>query len=594
MSEGNMGKISKRLCFLVCRHFIDDVKAVLEAGNFADVRTAALPASCGKIPLSREEILQAAAQAGTGGEDFSLVHVFCGCCTPVSEPAQPLSPPIPAHFQFHKLGQCFYLLAPPGLIDGLIKSGAYLISPGWLVHWREHLEEWGLGRNQVLAREFFRDHISRLVLLDTGIDSRSAAHIKEFAGFVDCPFEIVPIGLEFLRLFLEKFILEWRLEKLKAWEPPGHTASDYAMAMDLLTTLTQSVNEGEVIRNMLQLFIMLYASGELVYVPVTEGTPGKPVFSSPPGSEAELGLFVEDARALEEEYRLTGSGKGFWIRIACESETCGVLKIDKVMFPEYLDHYLNLALTIGRVCGLAIANARKYQQIMAQKNQLADTLRALEKKEAQLSASLHEKETLLQEIHHRVKNNMMVISSLLNIQASSLEDPRLTEILRQTRFRIRTMAMVHECVYQSKDLTVVDFNLYAREIANSLLMTSDLQVGKIQLNLDIGDVSLEVKQAIPCGLIINELLTNAIKHAFPPGLEKKGNIHVSVQASPFGNVKIMIRDNGRGLPGEIDVFTPTTMGLRLVQMMVKQLKAELKVYREEGTAFKLTFPLKLK
>ena len=211
--------------------------------------------------------------------------------------------------------------------------------------------------------------------------------------------------------------------------------------------------------------------------------------------------------------------------------------------------------------------------------------------EEQLKASLKEKEILLQEIHHRVKNNMMVISSLLNIQASVLEDPKMIDILREARDRIRTMAIVHERVYQSQNMASVDFNNYVTAIANNLLRVSNIKAGKIQLDFDIRDISIEIQRAIPCGLIINELLTNAIKYAFLNEVDQKGRITVVMYLTDSKQVHLMVRDNGCGIPEGIDVSTTKSMGLRLVHMMVKQLKGKLEINRKKGTEFKITFPL---
>jgi two-component sensor histidine kinase len=434
----------------------------------------------------------------------------------------------------------------------------------------------------------------------------------------------VPIGLDYPRCLLKTIIQEWRWEKEKAESFQPKSTADYAMALDVITHLSQMFTEPEVIRNILQLFNILFAPGELAYIPITQGITGEVVsdFSTLTGNDRKR--LSEQAADLRDEYRWSESGKGFWVRVNCQQETCGILKVDRLAFPEYKEQYLNLTLTITRVCGLAIANARKYQQLLGQKKELEHTLEVLEEKETQLRTSLEEKDALLHEIHHRVKNNLMVIYGLLSIQGAALDNPGLSDILEQTRRRIRTMAMVHEYVYRSPDLNRVDFNVYAREIADSIWMSSNVQGVKTRLEMDTGNLSLSINQAIPCGLILSELISNAIKHAFIeeagpstpkhiekgkeekgkgkeeyealPGLNKKDReerkITVLMKVTGDDTVELAVKDNGCGIPPGIDPASAASMGLRLVDMMARQLKGSTRVSRINGTEFKITFPFK--
>jgi PAS domain S-box-containing protein len=207
--------------------------------------------------------------------------------------------------------------------------------------------------------------------------------------------------------------------------------------------------------------------------------------------------------------------------------------------------------------------------------------------EEHLKVSLGEKEVLLKEIHHRVKNNMQVISSLVSLQAEGSEDEAVRGLLRDVTDRVRSMALVHEKLYQSADLARVDFAEYARSLLNYLWRAHDASGSGIRLALDLEPVSLAVDVAVPCGLILNELAGNALKHAFQGRSE--GQVIVSLRRSEAGQVRLGVRDNGAGLPPGMEWRQTRSLGLRLVQMLTGQLGCEVQVQAGEGTAFEIVF-----
>jgi PAS domain S-box-containing protein len=222
--------------------------------------------------------------------------------------------------------------------------------------------------------------------------------------------------------------------------------------------------------------------------------------------------------------------------------------------------------------------------------------------EEQIKASLREKEVMLQEIHHRVKNNLQVISSLLDMQADTIDDPRLLQAFQDSQQRVRSMALVHEKLYQSADLAHIDFADYVQEMVDYLFMLYSYRARHIIPRLEVDEGFLEIDQAIPCGLIINELVSNALKHAFPPpltsppvgGIEGKQpfptpEIRVAFAAQD-GECVLVVGDNGVGLPPELDIETSSSLGLQLVNILVRQLQGSLEIDRHKGATFKLTFP----
>jgi len=202
---------------------------------------------------------------------------------------------------------------------------------------------------------------------------------------------------------------------------------------------------------------------------------------------------------------------------------------------------------------------------------------------------LNEKEVLLKEIHHRVKNNLQVISSLVGLQADGSNDETVREVLKDVTHRVRSMALVHEKLYQSTDLSRIDFAEYVRSLLGYLWSAHGSAAAAIRLTLDLESLSLPVDTAVPCGLILNELAGNALKHAFQG--RSDGEVTVTLKGCADGRVSLGVCDNGVGLPAGLDWRQSSSLGLRLVQLLTGQLGAGVEVLSGEGTRFKINFSL---
>jgi two-component sensor histidine kinase len=207
--------------------------------------------------------------------------------------------------------------------------------------------------------------------------------------------------------------------------------------------------------------------------------------------------------------------------------------------------------------------------------------------EMAMRGSLREKEVLLKEIHHRVKNNLQVISSLLSLQARYLPDPAARQIFRASQHRVQSIALVHEKLYQSADLSHVDFSDYTVALLDNLFETFDAGPRGISKVVDIGAIRLSVDIAIPCGLIVNELVTNALKHAFPGGRE--GTVRVILREGADGALDLTVGDDGVGLPEGVDPRKTSSLGLDLVFTFADQLDAEVEVGRQNGSFYRFRF-----
>jgi two-component sensor histidine kinase len=212
----------------------------------------------------------------------------------------------------------------------------------------------------------------------------------------------------------------------------------------------------------------------------------------------------------------------------------------------------------------------------------------LKNAEGKIKDSLKEKEMLLREIHHRVKNNMQVILSLLSIQSKHVMSPDDAVLFRESQDRIRAMALVHEELYASKDLSHVDLREYVSNLTRYLFRSCNVDANRIFLATDVRDVDMGINTAIPCGLVINELVSNALKHAFPEG--RKGEIRVSLTRPPGGDYELSVGDNGVGIPENLDFMSATTMGLQLVRGLVEQqLGGKIVLDGTSGTEFRISF-----
>jgi len=182
---------------------------------------------------------------------------------------------------------------------------------------------------------------------------------------------------------------------------------------------------------------------------------------------------------------------------------------------------------------------------------------------------------------------MQVVSSLLNLQSRYIKDPRDAEIFRESQHRIRSMALVHEKLYQSRSLSLVEFGEYIRQLTSHLLYSSIKKPGKIELKLDGGELFFDIQTAIPVGLIVNELFSNALKHAFPG--ERKGEISIGLRRLSGEELLLTVKDNGVGFPAQIDPRRSESMGLQLMTLLVDQLDGRVEIERQAGTEFKIFF-----
>lgn len=360
--------IPGKLCILSCRSFHREIAAAIVAEGWDDVTVAAFAVRCGRPPVSWDELLPLLS------EDCTQVVVLGRACLGELGEPPPAWPPV----RLLRQEQCFHLVAGATLVAGAIEREAYLITPAWLEDWQGRLAEMGFTPEN--SREFFQDFARELVLLDTGINSEAPAHLSTLAEAANLPATRIPVGIDHARLLLASIVLEWRLEECERTSRVCHEQrtrelAGHALIIDCLSRLTQIMTEEEAIASIKDLFRMLFAPEKLHYLRVENGVSDS--------KHSIPSAMLKQMQELDADYAWMPAHQGFLLRIARGGQVVGLIATERLAFPEFRENYLNLALTIASVCGLAIENARTYQNIKA----VDDALRESEQRLA--LAALH-------------------------------------------------------------------------------------------------------------------------------------------------------------------------------------------------------------
>ncbi|MGZ7117015.1 MAG: sensor histidine kinase [Methanobacterium sp.] len=231
-----------------------------------------------------------------------------------------------------------------------------------------------------------------------------------------------------------------------------------------------------------------------------------------------------------------------------------------------------------------ISQQKKAEEYLQDAHELLEL--KVQERTQELLEALEEKELLLKEIHHRVKNNLQLISSLLNLQIPYIDHEKSAELFIESQNRVRSIAMVHENLYKSKSLDKIDFTDYVKNITSTLFQAYNVKKQKVSFELKMDSLGLNIETCIPCGLIITEIVTNCIKHAFPN--EMDGQIRLELIESN-GKINLKIMDNGIGLPEDFNLEDPDSFGLQLVNLLVNQIRGTIELKNEQGTEFIINF-----
>jgi len=353
------------------------------------------------------------------------------------------------------------------------------------------------------------------------------------------------------------------------------------------------------------------AINRLKRIPYAEGFTWKTIIDGKPNYVAD----VDKDSVIGPAGKKFGTKSYASMPIHFDGKTVGALNINSLRKNAFDEEELKLLEVVSQQIGVAIKNAKQAEylriseealqraneelelRVKERTKRLSEKNKELKKEiakrrnaEEQTKASLYEKELLVKEIQHRVKNNLQVITSLLDLQNEYVKDGTFKTILVDVQNRIRSMALIHEQIFQSKNVAKIDFEEYIRNLVTYLFNSYGVNTQEIRLGVKIRDASLNVNRAIMCGLIINELVSNSLKHAFPKR-ERGQRINLELY-SESQRCLLSVSDNGIGFPKDLNFRKTESLGLQLVLSLTRQLEGSLQLNREHGTQFKIVFPQK--
>lgn len=580
--------MSEKLQFFVCDNFKADTISVLSSGNFDDINPEFFPARCGR-PAKANKPFSSLSLFDKGSENNKYL---CGCsCLSENDKNFLDSKNIKQLY----LDNCFKMFAPKAIIEQKMVEGAYIITPDWLSKWKIWTRQWG---NKEQIREMFSESITKLMLLDTGVDPNSNEYLKDFSEYVNCPTETIKIGLDYYKFYLENEILKWRLSKNKSISSKiaVKTQSDYAMALDLMGNLPRTEKEDVLAKRIMEILNMMFAARKIRYVAFIDSKPTN-YWSIP--LNLDNNDFIKRISNFTQSIKLSESGKGFYIKIGKDDNTLAMIEIDDIAFPENIDKYQNLALAMAEVFELSIENSRFYQNILEMNVTLKN-----------LNAT---KDKLFSIIAHDLRspfNHILNFSELLLDEADSIETNQLEHYSKIINTSAKnTLVLLDNLLNWAKSQTgQLRFeaeNHYFKNIIKEIIEhSSDSAINKnISLNYFNEEDIVVFADSQMLKTILRNLISNAIKFT-----NKNGTINIyAVYKDKI--TEIAVSDNGVGMNEETQnkLFNMDTnetspgtaeekgsgLGLVLCKEFVE--KHGGKIWTEsdlgKGSVFKFTLPI---
>ena len=519
------------LHLLVCEYFLKEAEIILLGDGFENVTVSSYPDLCIRPQADCEGMVKRLF-AEHGGENRTVILV--GACYLLSKQIVLLKEDSDHRICHENL--CFYMLAGQGLVDSYLRAGLHLVTAGWLAQWRHHINEWQF--DQETARAFFAEGARRLALLDTGVDPEAPGRLQECASFLNLPSEIIPVGLDHFRLVLAQLVQTWRTEEAQrqaklTMDRTNAKLADYVLAMDLLVKLSKIMTEDDAIRAILDLFAMLFGANYVAYVSAGGDRAGTS-YSNAPGPRDE-GRTEAWIRLLKAEDAYATTPTGFCVRVRYQDETLGILITDSIALPQYGQDYLNLALNIVNLFGLAITNARSITRRQKAEDELARSNADLE--QFAFIAS-HDLQAPLRRIIGCGEVLRESTTSQLDDESRQYLDFMMqsTERMQQLIKGLLTYARVKT---SGNPFRMVRLSTVVQQVLDDLAQRLKDTNGTV----DVKDLPSVMGDGLQLYQLFQNLIGNALKF-IPPGCAP--HVVVSSQRREKGMTEISIQDNGIG------------------------------------------------
>lgn len=367
--------MNDKISVVICNHYKLELKSVLSQKGFEDFLVIHAPTGhvdptrCSHTKKFVDNLLY----------KNQTTNLIGGSCMSISNKTFRESGGV----NLQKVNQCHYFLASEAIVDGLQNQGAYLVSPGWLISWKKKIDFWGF--DQKTAQEFFHEATSKIVLLDTGVYEKSREDLKDFAQYLDLPYETLYVGLDHFKMYLKIVMNEFKsADNEKERIQQDNNDANYAMALELVHQLSESKSAGETVQQTINIFNMLFSPERIIFHSKTEGTPSSP-----------------EPFQFEGATCLSNNGRGFFVKISFEGEIYGVIEIVDVALPQYLNEYINLTLNLIGVVSLALKEAAYKEKLLTTTEQLEWEL-AVNAALSEISNCLINQENDMEYLTHRI------------------------------------------------------------------------------------------------------------------------------------------------------------------------------------------------